>query len=241
MSTNPSVSHFQLNLPRFDGFPYLVTRVVAGLYHIIVIPARQPAKSYQELLYCQGEANQLETCLVLDARTAWFWSPNGDLARTRQPPTGGIIVTDRLQPREAFDRTPDLLARHTRLERFTKPRNPGGYMHGDLTKGGRPATPEERDRLAGSGPNGVPRGLERCRECSEWRGQCLDPSAKFAGMVMEVHCRCQNHNRCARCELALAERRLNANYYRESDGHIWHVPGFSGLSHCCPDCRSGSC
>ncbi len=74
MSTNPSVSHFQLKLPRYDGFPYLITRVVSGLRHIIVIPAQQPAEWYQELLHRQGEANRLETSLVLDARTAWFWS-----------------------------------------------------------------------------------------------------------------------------------------------------------------------
>ena len=234
MSTNPSASRVQLNLPRFDGFPYLITRVVSGFYHIIVIPARQRAESYQELLLRQGEANRLETSLVLDARTAWFWSPNGDLARTSQPPTGGIIVTDRLQPCEAFDRTPDLSARHTRLERFVEARKPGGYMLGDLTKGGRPATPEECHRLAGFDADGVPNGLQQCGDCGDWRGQCLDPSPNFAGEVMQVHCRCENDNRCARCGSLLAERKLNANYYRESDRQIWHVPGFVGLSHCCP-------
>jgi hypothetical protein len=40
---------------------------------------------------------------------------------------------------------------------------------------------------------------------------------------MHVHCRCENHNRCARCGEQLAKRRLNANYYRESDRQIWHV------------------
>ncbi len=234
MSTNPSASRVQLNLPRFDGFPYLITRVVPGFYHIIVLPARQSIERYRGLLRRQGEANRLETGLVLDARTAWFWSLDGGVTQTDQPPTGGVIVTDRLQPSEAFDRTPDLSARRARLERFTKARNPGGHLHGDLTKGGRPATPEERNRLAGNRSNGIPGGLERCPQCRDWRGQCLDPSPNFAGMVMQVYCRCENDNRCARCELPLAERRLNANYYRESDGQIWHVPGFVGLSHCCP-------
>ena len=96
MSTNPSASRVQSTLPRFDGFPYLITRVVPGLYHIIVLPARQSIERYHELFRRQGEANQLETSLVLDARTAWFWSPDGGLARTSQPPTGGIIVTDAL-------------------------------------------------------------------------------------------------------------------------------------------------
>lgn len=241
MSTNPSASRVQLNLPRFDGFPYLITRVVSGLYHIIVIPAQQPAEWYQELLHRQGEANQLETCLVLGAGTAWSWTSDGGLARTCLPPSGGVIVTDRLQPCEAFDRTPDLSARHTRLARFSEARKVGGYLHGDLNKGGRTATREECHRLAGVDADGVPNGLEQCRDCGNRHGHCLDPNPNFTTWLVQVHCRCENDNRCARCELALAERRLNANYYRESDGHIWHVPGFSGLSHCCPDYRSGSC
>ncbi len=240
MSTNPSASRVQLNPPRFDGFPYLTTRVVAGLYHVIVIPARQQAEWYQELLYCQGEANQLETCLVLDARTAWFWSLDGGVTQTDQPPTGGVIVTDRLQPCEAFDRTPDLSARHTRLTRFSEARKVGGYLHGDLNKGGRTATREECHRLAGVDADGVPNGLEQCGFCGDRHGKCLDPSPNFTTWLVQVHCRCENHNRCARCGLALAERRLNANYYRESDGHIWHTPGFCGLSHLCPGVGQGT-
>ncbi len=52
---------------------------------------------------------------------------------------------------------------------------------------------------------------------------------------MQVHCRCQNDNRCAACGGFLYERKLNANYYNARDGQIWHVPGFSGFRHRCPD------
>ncbi len=238
MSTNPSVSHFQLNLPRYDGFPYLITRVVSGLRHITVIPAQQPAEWYQELLHRQGEANQLETCLVRDAGTTWSWTSDDGLCQTRQPPAGGVIVTDRLQPCEAFELTADLLARRARLARFAEGRSPGGFLLGDRTKGGRPATPEERDRLAGSGPNGVPRGLERCRECSEWRGQCLDPSAKFAGMVMEVHCRCAEP-----CDAFCVVNMLLCPLFPSTDpfwltpGHRWLRPENPGT---CQTCASDS-
>jgi hypothetical protein len=109
-----------------------------------------------------------------------------------------------------------------------------GYSFGDLTKGGHAASADELARLAGAGPDGVPRGLERCPACGEWRGTCLDPSPRFAGQVMTVHCRCANDNRCAACGLLLYERKLNANYYNPRDGRIWHVPGFSGLGHRCP-------
>ncbi len=89
--------------------------------------------------------------------------------------------------------------------------------------------------LAGFQRNGVPVGLECCQGCGEWWGECLDPSHEFEGMVMQVHCSCENDNRCARCGLQLNERRLNANYFNEGDRQIWHVPGFCGLSHQCPD------
>jgi len=34
---------------------------------------------------------------------------------------------------------------------------------------------------------------------------------------------------------SLYARRLNANYYNAGDGQIWHVLGFSGFRHRCPD------
>jgi hypothetical protein len=52
---------------------------------------------------------------------------------------------------------------------------------------------------------------------------------------MTVHCGCQNDNRCAACGGFLYARKLNANYYKPEDRHIWHVPGFSGFQHRCPD------
>jgi hypothetical protein len=145
-----------------------------------------------------------------------------------------VIVTGRLQPCEVFAETPGLVARRLALDRFIEqgpPRN--RIMFGDVTKGGRVATPEEAIMLAGRQANGVPRGLERCPQCSEWRGRCLDPSPDFAGHVMEVHCRCANDNRCAACGVLFHTRKLNANWYNESDGVIWHTPGFSALSHAC--------
>ena len=30
-------------------------------------------------------------------------------------------------------------------------------------------------------------------------------------------------------------RKLSANYCKPADRHIWHVPGFSGFEHRCPD------
>jgi hypothetical protein len=80
---------------------------------------------------------------------------------------------------------------------------------------------------------------DRCPQCGEWRGFCLDPSPQFAGYVMEVHCRCANDNRCAACGDLLHARKLNANAYNEADGHIWHTPGFSAFGHVCRDGAAG--
>jgi hypothetical protein len=213
------------DLPHFDGFPHLVTRIVAALYHIILVPAGLPRTKYLDLLARQRQANQLTTGLALGDSTAWY---------------GGEIVTGKLEPSEVFSPTPELLARRARLDRFVTSHNSGGYLFGDLTKGGHPATPEEREALAGHQTSGAPTGLDPCIECGEWRGRCLDPNPRFSGLVMCVHCRCENHTLCALCGVELADHRLNANYYYEDDGNIWHVPGFSGLSHRCSARQAGS-
>jgi hypothetical protein len=152
------------------------------------------------------------------------------------PPRGGVIITDRLRPCRLFTETPTLVARRLALGRHIGAVTPRvGYMFGDLTKGGEPATLEETVVLAGRQRNGVPRGLVPCARCGQWRGRCLDPNPELARLVVEVHCRCGNHNRCAACAGLLHETRLNANVYNETDGQVWHTPGFAGFSHACAD------
>jgi hypothetical protein len=112
-------------------------------------------------------------------------------------------------------------------------RKRGGVLMGDLTKDGRPATAEEIRHLHGTNDDGSPRGLVRCTECGDYRGICLDPGEQFSGHLMKVHCRCENHNRCARCGARLRERRLNANYCDRRERSVWHMPAFVGLRHKC--------
>jgi hypothetical protein len=219
----------------FEGFPYLVTRVVPSMYHVIVVPDDLRAEDLVEIARCQARTNHLPTCLVLRAASALYIGPDEHESWSDSPPTRGIILTDRLQPCRAFSRNHALTTRRLALERFaaeTSPRH--GYMFGDLTKGGRKPRLEEEVRLAGTQSNGVPRGLERCARCGEWQGRCLDPSPRFSGLVIDVYCRCANDNRCAACGGLLHHRKLNANYYDETGGHIWHVPGFTAFGHTCP-------
>ena len=124
----------------------------------------------------------------------------------------------------------DLKARRVILE---EARTKTGLVLGDTTKGGRDATPEERKTLAGFQGNGVPKGLDLCPTCGEWRGTCIDPNPQFAGKVMKVHCTCENDNRCALCGELLYERKVNANFFDPQDHQIWHIPGFLVLKHVC--------
>ncbi len=87
----------------------------------------------------------------------------------------------------------------------------------------------------------MPVGLVPCAECGGWRGECLDPNPPCHGKVLRVQCRCENHNRCARCGEPFAQFRLNANHYDAGLGVIVHVPGFCALTHACaaPEGRRG--
>jgi hypothetical protein len=218
----------------FDGFPYLVTRVVPAMYHIIVLPDELDAARLIEVAHRQARANVLPTCLARAADSALYIAVDGGES-LGMPPRGGLIVTGRLQLCQTLPETESLVARGLALNRFIKQNSPKkpGYMLGDLTGGGRLATFEETVMLAGTLANGVPRGLTRCGHCGDWKGRYLGPSRESARQVKDVHCRCDNDNRCARCGELLHKRKLNANEYNEANGQIWHTPGFSGLRHVC--------
>ena len=230
-----------VDLSVFDGYPYLVTRVVPATYHMTLLPGDVGELELAGIARTQWRANRLDVCLVIGPRRALYISADGVDRLLRTPPRGGIPIAGKLKPPSSWPDTADLQARQRRLASFIESSTPkGDYgMFGDLTKGGREASADDVARLAGSGPEGVPRGLERCATCSELRGICLDPSPEFFCKVVTVHCRCQNDNRCAACGQLLYKRKLNANYYKPSDGKIWHVPGFSGLYHRCllPPCK----
>jgi hypothetical protein len=229
------------SLPLFEGFPYLVTRVVPAMYHVILVPADASELELVLLARMQWRANRLETCLVTGVDRAWFISADGRDELAQTPPRGGTLVTGLLKSSRLWADTAELQARQCHLDAIAEAhRRKGGYIFGDLTKGGRDATADDVGRLAGTGLEGRPRGLARCPTCGDWRGRCLDPSPNFVCKVMTVHCRCQNDNRCVACGGFLDQRKLNANYYNPRDGQIWHVPGFSGFKHRCPpDQRPG--
>ncbi len=226
-------------LPAFDGYPYLMTRVVPALYHLSLLPGERSVETLYHLAEAQAQANRFETCLVLAADRCFFFTEDGEAAPSIRPPRGGFQVAGELQPVEVFPPTAELRRRSERLGAWAdafqlQAREAGdAFLFGDLGKGGRPVRPQEIESLNGFQENGVPRGLELCPVCGEWKGECLDPNPRFAGQVMRVRCKCQAANRCARCGDLLYPRPLNANYYREADGQIVHVPGFLAFEHRC--------
>jgi hypothetical protein len=217
-------------LPMFESFPYLVTRVMPTLYHHMLLPSGLGELELSLLHRAQWRANRLDVCLVVGPERALFISAAGVERLDTEPPRGGVRITGRLKPSATWPDTADLRARQRRLDASVMKIS---YGFGDLTKGGREASTDDVARLAGAGPEGAPRGLERCPGCAEWRGICLDPSPRFFGKVMTVHCRFANDNRCAACGQPLYKHKLDANYYNPRDGQIWHVPAFCGLSHEC--------
>lgn len=220
-------------LPQFEGFPYLVTRVVPALYHIILLPADAPRSSLLGLAQAQVNANRLDVCVVLAREAGVFFFADGRIQQTNDTPRGGTLLTGRLALSVELLDTSEILARQAKLDRIVEhARRKGSYIVPTM-RGGRAAAPDEMTRLAGAGPDGAPRGLGRCQQCGDWRGVCLDTSEQHPGTVVTVHCPCENHNRCARCGGRLYGRRLNANFYEPRDRRVWHVPGFCGLSHNC--------
>jgi len=221
------------DLPLFDGFPYLTSWISPAFYHYILLPQDKSARYLQDIAATQAWRNDLRACLVLAPRECYYYATDGTPTRHEAPPRGGIAVFDKLALSRRFPITAELAVRKLQLIRFAGERS--GYIFGDLTKGGRSATHDEIRELAGTQVDGVPVGLVRCSQCNQWKGECLDPSPHFLNQIMAVHCFCDNRNRCAACGDLLYRYKLNANYFEEADGQIWHVPGFSAFEHRCPE------
>ncbi len=222
------------SLPALGFFPYCVICVSPAFYQILLMPRQLDESQLYALALQQVRANRLEICLVLNRGAAYYFDESGQSTLQSAIPRGGLIAERGFWP--AWDCVQDAgLARRTQaLRAYAAQRNSGaGCLLGNLSKGGRSASAEELRRFDGCNAAGVLNGLQQCRRCGYWAGNCLDPSPQFAGQLMHVDCLCANQNRCARCGQLLYRYKLNANFYDAKDGQIWHVPGFCGLAHRC--------
>ena len=230
--TTTELSTFSLqSLPMFEGFPYLVVRLAPAYYHFELLPEDRPLGELRDLARLQTSINDLRSCLVLGLSWCFYYNENGEEAASRNAVRGGLIFYSKLHPVRTWKPTPDMLRRHALLVDYAAALNrESGNSLGDVTRGGRPSSPGQLEKLSG---NDVPRGLEKCTACGDWRGRCLDPEAPWVEQVVEIYCRCANQNLCARCLKPLYHSKLNANLYDPDDGSIWYVPGFVALSHRC--------
>jgi hypothetical protein len=221
----------------FDGFPYLVTRIGrTPLRHVVLLPADWSRGHLLEVARQQAIANQLETCLCQGPADAVYVTVHGSWSAGNVLPWG-LPVVDGLEVSEPVPPTRELRARRTRLKAFAARHKGSGYLVGDGMEGGRRASPDEVDRLSGRDEAGIPRGLRRCRECGVFRGDFLALEGEGSGdrtpRVVPVHCRCENHNRCARCGSLLSHRRLSAYFFDEPSLSVRYLAAHAALGHRC--------
>lgn len=151
-------------------------------------------------------------------------------------------------PLDPLPEPAELEERREALRAYARRWQGEGHIVEDGLEGGRPANPADVARLAGPAVDGMPRGLRRCPDCGELRGERLrDEKLRIERLhgagaggenqrpeVVDVFCRCANHNRCAGCGGPLAEHRLSARYWDEADARAWYVAAYCGLGHRCP-------
>ncbi len=221
----------------FDGYPYLVTRIGrTALRHLAVVPADWSRDRLVDLGRRQAGANQLETCLCLGPADAVFVTPDGATRAATFVPTG-IAVTDRLVVAGPIPDTAEQATRRAVLRAYIDRQKNRGYLVGDGLEGGRVAEPSEIARLSGPRVDGLPPGLRRCPACDQPRGEDLVlhvlPDLDGPPVVVDVACRCDNHNGCAGCGEPLADHRLSAYAWHAERVEVLYVAAYCGLSHEC--------
>jgi hypothetical protein len=217
----------------FTGFPYMLTLVSRGLFHISILPAGAGLDNLKEIVRWQVSANKLQSCLVLGSACCLYYDLDGTERPSSDIPSGGVNVAGKLCTVWEGTRSAEFTARGELLRAYLDRNGAHDMIYAELTKGGRAGTSDEFQRLEGKQSNGIPVGLTKCAQCGCWKGECLDPNPKFRGLIMRVDCQCENDTLCAACGEKLWQRRINANYYDERHGRIWYVPGFKAFSHVC--------
>jgi len=71
--------------------------------------------------------------------------------------------------------------------------------------------------------NGVPKGLSRCRACSDWKGRCHWPQPPLRHPTLtRIRCRCEA-DICKKCSEPTWEYKPGSNFYSEDTGEILRV------------------
>jgi hypothetical protein len=232
-----TIEHDDVAMHAFGGFPYLVTKVTAGLHHLLLLPAVDEERLL-EAARAQWAANRLPSCLCLDWDRSVFLQGDGVPSPADDVPYATLTLTGFIRPVPLEPGQPwpddraDQLAQFIETEGFPALKALQ-FSLGSSMKKGREASIDELTALSGRGREGAPFGLFPCAMCGEFRGTCLDPSPRLRGLVVEVVCSCVNDTRCAACGEPFCQRQLESNLYDPEDDSIWHLSAMPVLEHRC--------
>ncbi len=111
--------------PAFEGFPYLVTRIVASLHHILLLPRNWDIEHLIGFAQNQVQANRLPTCLVLAGDLCVYFNEDGSGQKSGEIPRGTKIESEKLQPSEPVPDSTELSIRRMKLILFEEAQNHG--------------------------------------------------------------------------------------------------------------------
>jgi hypothetical protein len=187
----------------------------------------------------QFGANQLPTGVVLGWGRIVYFENGANVRFAGEIPHALVSVTGRMRTlhRQLGDR--DLRTRKLELSQFveqygTSPNERNSYYLADRMEILREPSGNELALLRGRSRDGIPLGLTECPSCGKYRGECLDSTSGYKGLVVRARCRCENDTRCVGCGAHFATDRLQSGAYNPSDRCVWHVPAFAALMHKCP-------
>jgi hypothetical protein len=131
---SPAIREYVKTIPIFDQFPYLTVRFDGGMRQVLLLPTEIDEAEAFRLALVQVRANQLDTCLTLNAAAGFYFSIDpenpGDTnySFTDEPPRGGILLHDGLVPAWELPDDNATRARQLVLKRWSEEqRSRGGY------------------------------------------------------------------------------------------------------------------
>jgi hypothetical protein len=104
-----------LNLPAFEGFPYLTTRVVPSLYHLALLPRSFEPELLRHIARRQFAANRLQNCLVFSADDCYYYGIDETEFRSDEIPRGGHAAFGKLRLCVELEDDDELQVRQRRL------------------------------------------------------------------------------------------------------------------------------
>jgi hypothetical protein len=214
--------------PRYDGYPFLETKIEGPLHHYILLPEEWTFDQLLLFARAQEAANRLSSCLVLSESRCLYIERQRFWEDTFLP-YAEIAVYDKLQPAIPIE-VPEHRRRHLRA--YNERWNPGGFLLGEISHGGRPAKKEDIEDLSDLSSDGTPCSVWTCDECGEWKGETLYTMERGT-FVVPVNCDCDNVHVCAACSRPLADAKVRGNRFDAETLTATYWAGFIALGHRC--------